>query len=255
MSGGEAGPFDALQQRAIDAWQAGDMVGARKSFTLALKMAQDQGDKAGAAICWHRLGSVALREGELAAAAAKFEKALLLHRELEDGAGYAGALHQLGTICLHRRDYEEARKLSRAAMNVQHQVGDTKGVARSLYQIAASFMEEDNVTEAAEGFRHAIKVMRGVEDHAGISLALQNLSVMAERTGDPRASFRFIAASAVLQAGTQQPEAAAALAQARDQAVKAGLDPAGFEAALEAAAENFTRDDGEALIAEVFGKS
>ena len=117
MTGGKAGPFDALQQQAIDAWQGGDMAGARKAFTLALKLAQDQGDKAGEAICWHRLGSVAMREGELAAAAAKFEKALLLHRELEDGAGYAGALHQLGTICLHRRDYEEARKLSRAAMN------------------------------------------------------------------------------------------------------------------------------------------
>ena len=172
MTGGDDGPFDALQQQAIDAWQAGDMAGARKTFTLALKLAQDQGDKASEAICWHRLGSVALRQGELAGAAGKFEKALLLHRVLEDGAGYAGALHQLGTICLHRRDYEEARKLSRAAMNVQHQVGDTKGVARSLYQIAASFMEEDNVEEAAEGFRHAIKVMRGVEDHAGISLAL-----------------------------------------------------------------------------------
>ena len=44
MTGGKAGPFDALQQQAIDAWQGGDMAGARKAFTLALKLAQDQGD-------------------------------------------------------------------------------------------------------------------------------------------------------------------------------------------------------------------
>lgn len=255
MVGGEEGTKDPddPQQRAIDAWQAGDMAAARAAFELALQQAHARGDQAGEAMCLHRLGSVALRDGDLAGAFEHFEAARKLYRELEDGPGYAAALHQLGTICLHRRDHDEARRLSRAAMNVQHQVGDTKGVARSLYQIAASFMEESNFPEAAEGFRHAIKVMRGVEDFTGVALALHNLGVMAERAGDLKASFRFIAASAAVRAGTRQPEAETALAQAREQAAKAGLDPAGFDAALEAAAEDFLDDDGESLISEAFG--
>ena len=141
-------------------------------------------------------------------------------------------------------------------MNVQHQVGDTKGVARSLYQIAASFMEEDNVAEAAEGFRHAIKVMRGVEDHAGISLALQNLSVMAERTGNPQASFQFIAAAAARcrpeRSSWKPPQPWPRPATRRSKRVST---PKASRRRWKRPAEGFAGDDGETLIAEAFGQS
>jgi len=253
MTGGNdgTGRFDALQQRAVDAWQADDLEAARLGFLQALSLAQELDDTAGQALCWHRLGAVALRKGDFGSAVEPFESALALYRELQDGPGYAATLHQLGTICLQRRDYEEARRLSRAALDVQHQIGDAKGEARSLYQIAASFMEEDNVAEAAEGFSYAIKVMREVEDLTGLALTLQNLSVMAERIGKAEASFRFLAIAAALQAGTGQPEAGAA--QVREQATKAGIELDGLDAVLESAAEAFARDEGAALIAEAFG--
>ena len=255
MTGGDdgAGRFDALQQRAVDAWQADDLEAARLGFLQALSLAQELDDIAGQALCWHRLGAVALRKGDFGAAVEPFESALALYRELQDGPGYAATLHQLGTISLQRRDYEEARRLSRAALDVQHQVGDAKGEARSLYQIAASFMEEDNVAEAAEGFSHAIKVMREVEDLTGLALTLQNLSVMADRSGKTEASFRFLATAAALQAGDGQPEAAVDRARIRDQAEKAGVEVDGLDEVLEAAAKAFARDEGAKLIAEAFG--
>ncbi len=257
MTGGDdgAGRFDALQQRAVDAWQAEDLEGARLGFLQALSLAQELEDVAGQALCWHRLGAVALRKGDFGAAVEPFESALALYRELQDGPGYAATLHQLGTICLQRRDYEEARRLSRAAMDIQHQIGDAKGEARSLYQIAASFMEEDNLAEAVEGFRHAIKVMTEVEDLAGLALTLQNLGVMAERNGKAEAGFRFLAAAAGLQAKAGQPEAEAARILAAEQAAKAEIAVDGLDQVLESAAEAFARDEGAALIAEAFGRS
>ncbi|MDJ0983658.1 MAG: tetratricopeptide repeat protein [Kiloniellales bacterium] len=255
MTGGDdgAGRFDALQQRAVDAWQADDLEAARLGFLQALSLAQELKDIAGQALCWHRLGAVALRKGDFGAAVEPFENALALYRELQDGPGYAATLHQLGTISLQRRDYEEARRLSRAALDVQHQVGDAKGEARSLYQIAASFMEEDNVAEAAEGFSHAIKVMNEVDDVTGLSLTLQNLSVMAERNGKAEASFRFLAAAAALQAESGQAGAEFDIAQLREQATKAGIEVDGLDTVLKSAADAFARDDGAALIAEAFG--
>ena len=254
MTGGkEDGRFDALQQRAVDAWQADDLEAARLGFLQALSLAQELDDTAGQALCWHRLGAVALRKGDFGAAVEPFETALALYRQLQDAPGFSATLHQLGTICLQRRDYEEARRLSRAAMDVQHQTGDAKGEARSLYQIAASFMEEDNVAEAAQGFRHAIKVMNEVEDLAGLALTLQNLSVMAERNGKAEASFRFLAAAAALQARAQQPEAEATRAQVGEQAAKAGIQVDSLDRVLERAAKAFAGDEGAALIIETFG--
>ncbi|MDJ0946307.1 MAG: tetratricopeptide repeat protein [Kiloniellales bacterium] len=255
MTGGDdgTGRFGALQQRAVDAWQADDLEAARLGFLQALSLAQEREDVPGQALCWHRLGAVALRKGDFGAAVEPFETALALYRTLKDAPGYSATLHQLGTISLQRRDYEEARRLSRAALDVQHQIGDAKGEARSLYQIAASFMEEDNLAEAAEGFGHAIKVMRQVEDLTGLALTLQNLSVMAERNGKAEIGFRFLAAAAALQARGDQPEAEATRAQLAEQTAKAGMDVDGLDEIIAAAALAFECDDGAGLIAEAFG--
>lgn len=241
----------ALQDEATETWEAGDPEAARELWFQSLALCQDAEDGAGEALCWHRLGAIALRLGETERAERDFQAALMLYRDLHDRTGYAGTLHQLGAVCLGRGAFEEARRLSRAAMKLQDEIGDTAGVARALYQIAVSHMEEDDIAAAAGAFGEAIKVMKHVGDFAGMAVALQNLAVMAEQAGNPDESFRFMAASAAVQAGSHQPTAEEAMAQAREQGEKAGIDPDEFDASLERAAGDFLSDDGAAMIAAV----
>jgi hypothetical protein len=114
-------------------------------------------------------------------------------------------------------------------------------------------MEEEALGDAAIRFGEAIKVMKQAGDFAGMAVALQNLAVMAERVGNPDESFRFMAASAAVQAGSRQPTAEDAMEQAREQGEKAGIDPELFETALEEAASDFLSDDGAGMIAAAFG--
>lgn len=248
-----AAQIAALQDEAMEAWQSGELEEARELFFRVLALCQDADDAEVEALCWHRLGSIALRLDELDRAYSDFQAALMLYRDLQDRAGYAGTLYQLGAVCLNRGEFEDARRLSRSAMKLQDEIGDTAGVARALYQIAVSHMEQDAFAEAAGGFGEAIKVMKHVSDFAGIAVALQNLAVMAERAGNPDESFRFMAASAAVQAGSKQPTAEEAMERARDQGEKAGIDPEDFDSALEAAASDFLSDDGAGMIAAAFG--
>lgn len=249
-----AAQIAALQADAMEAWQAGDLEAARESFFQVLTLCQDADDAEAEALCWHRLGSIALRLDEFDRADSDFRAAMMLYRDLRDQAGYAAALHQLGAVRLNRGEFAEARRLSRAAIAVQDEIGDAGGVARARYQIAVSLMEEDDFAEAAEAFGEAIRAMKRVGDFVGIGVALQNLAVMAERAGQPDESFRFMAASAAVQAGSRQPTADDAMDQAREQGEKAGIDPDYFEAELEDAASDFLSDEGTRMIAAAFGR-
>ena len=239
-------------QRAVLAFQGGDLAGAATHFQAAVEIFQSLGDRAGEAQCWHRLGSTAMAGGDLDTAARDFEMALGIREEIRDGAGYANSRHQLGMITMQRGEFAAARVHSQAALQVQGEVGDTAGVGASLNQIAASYMEEGNVDEAVTGFRHAIKVLKSVQDLPGVSMAFYHMALMAERAGRIEPAFKLMSVCASLQAAAEHADAQESLDHVHRLAGQTNIAPDEVDRALTGAVNDFVADDGAGLIDAAF---
>jgi tetratricopeptide (TPR) repeat protein len=175
---------DRVPKQAAVAWHGlatidlrqSDYPGAREKLEKSLKIKQEIGDRAGEAATWNNLAMIELSQGDYAGAREKVEKTLKINQEVGNRAGEAGAWHQLGSIDLDQGDYLGAHEKCEKALKINQEIGNRAGEAGAWHQLALLKAHQGDYAGAREGFERSLKIMQEIGDRAGVAATLHNLA-------------------------------------------------------------------------------
>ena len=184
QAGDRAGQAIAFGELGTLAWLTGDLPAAAASLAGALGLYRDTGDLPGQAYVLNQLGFVQVRTGDYPAAATSHQQALALARCSGDRLAEADALNHLGRVWQRTGDYPAAAATQQQALAVFREIGNRLGQATALNDLGIVQEETGNYPAAAASQREALKMFRDLGIRLGQAVALNHLGVVQQLTGD-----------------------------------------------------------------------
>jgi tetratricopeptide (TPR) repeat protein len=157
----------AASLRAADHWSQAEAL-----HKVALRVADDVGDRLGEANALNELGIIQYLTDRYAEAAATQEKALELYRALGNRLGEANALNELGIIQYLTDRYAEAAATQEKALELYRALGNRLGEANALNELGIIQRLTDRYAEAAATQEKALELYRALGNQFGEANAL-----------------------------------------------------------------------------------
>jgi len=225
----------------------GDTAQATARGQECLALARASGDRLGEAIALTQLGEAAL-DLDVGAARAAVEESLAIFKEVGDTVREGLALRQLGGIARRAGDHSAAVAYLSEALVIWRALDHPWGIPAALRDLAGEALDAGDLDTARIRFRESLVRWRDLGERLHMSECLSGLSQVALAAGDaPRAAFLLGAEEALDRSmGYVAPRATHERLVA---AIRTALEPAAFDAALEAGAGLSL----EALIADIAG--
>jgi hypothetical protein len=143
---------------------------AERCFIESIALARGLGDKSRLALCFTKLGEIALERGGESAfteATTLIEDGLALHRELGDKAAIAFTLTDLGYAALLSADLASARSVFEEGLNVSRTLKSKGHIGLNLYGLAvtlgAAALASNSREIAARDARRAVQLYAASE--------------------------------------------------------------------------------------------
>jgi len=223
----------ALYAAGVLAFREGDESRSRALNEEALLIAEQSGDRAGAARAHIGLARVAFRSEDHEALRAHAEESLAIARELGDKRAIGGPLHMLAESARVQGHLQRARHLYDECLAIDRQLADERSVALELHNLAYVDRGEGDLGGAEARFRESLTLAHHLQDAGLIMYCALGLGVVAGEQGDAqRAATLLGAVSAMLEASgevldpAESGEYERAVATARER-----LSPSEFESA------------------------
>ncbi|MFI5200834.1 MAG: tetratricopeptide repeat protein, partial [Candidatus Kapaibacterium sp.] len=161
---------------------------ASTEFDLAIRLAQEAGDRKIEQLAMNDRGCIALDTGQYAQAKDYLSKAIQIARESGDRASEALSHYSLGGVHSQLGDYSEALRVSERGLALAEETGDKYSSYLLLNQIGIIHTDLADYSRALEFYSRCLAYAEetGNKDH--IASALGNIGMVQGRYGDhPRA--------------------------------------------------------------------
>jgi tetratricopeptide (TPR) repeat protein len=157
---------------------------AERRYQDALAIAEETGNRAGAAATYGQLGNLAHRRGDYDTAEQCFRDSLAIKEEIGNRAGIAIAYHQLGMLAHYRGDYDTAEQHYRAALAILVETGDRAIIASTYGQLGNLALNRGDYDTAEQHYRAALAIEEEIGDRANTSITYHHLGILASQRGD-----------------------------------------------------------------------
>jgi len=235
------GLAQALHGTGLMAEKLGDYDTCRSLLEQSIDLARQQGDRRTLASVLDSLGRQEFIEGRYAAARPRLEESHALLRYSNDRVGLARVLSHLGFLDYLEGDLAAARSIFDQGMAVARAAHDEHRVAEFFDNLGRTSDADGDVEEAARMFEEAVAIWRRLGQGHWLAMALNDLGKvqvrrgrldsarvylleelsLAHRIGNRRRMGYVVSAIATLAAAEGQPERAAVLQAAVDDAFTA----------------------------------
>ena len=148
---------------------------AHARFSIAQKIAEQIGYKAGIANAMRGVGSVHYLRGDYALAMEFYQKVLVLSETLGDKTGVGRILTNIGQVHYQRGNIAEALEYYQKSLSLIEPLGDKELISRTLNAIGAVYFIQDNYAHALEYLLKSLALSEAVGDKAGASGTLNNI--------------------------------------------------------------------------------
>ncbi|HEV7605379.1 MAG TPA: tetratricopeptide repeat protein [Candidatus Limnocylindrales bacterium] len=146
------------------------------------------GDDAGLGKVWHLAGTVAAQRGDLVLARRRYQESLAIRERLGDGAGMGSLYSNLAIVAEYGGDLPETRRMGMRALEIRTEIGDRWGIGVSQSNLGAIAVAEGNLEEARSRIEEALRLLREVGDTWMVANAQNNLGNATRDLGDLEAA-------------------------------------------------------------------
>jgi len=208
--GDDAGVGDVLQVTGTVNAQRGDIETARRCYRESLEIRERLGDTAGVAALTNNLGIVAMRLGEPGEARRLGQRALDLYRQLGDQRRICSCEINLGWMDGMQGDHASALGHCDEAIRLAREVGDRLNIAIAENNRGDGLRDLGRLAEAAAAYATAARTYRDLNDRAPMMALLEDVAVLASRSGRHGAAFLLLGAADALREVLGSPRSAQA---------------------------------------------
>jgi non-specific serine/threonine protein kinase len=236
----------ALFTAGMLAFYQRDYAAGRALHEEGLVLQRRLGNRAGIASALFGLGQAAFDGGDLPRARALHEEALQIRQELGDPWQIAFSAGNLGLVVQAQGDTVLARQLIEQSVAIRRQLGDQRGTAGGLFMLARLIQGNGDLRRARVLYRESLEIATGIDDRWLLGHLLAGLACLAVAEGRWSLAVRLQGATTAASEASEsalfpgmregvdkelerarsvlgQVEAAAALAQGRDENLQALL--------------------------------
>ena len=161
----------------------GNRIQALDLYKESLKIYQNLGDYAGAALAFNGIGNAYQVMNNLEEALINYKYALVANRQVDNPTTEASILNNLGQLSAQREDYEEAIDYFEKSGELYARNGDD-GQVSTLINMAGVFIELKNYDQARQNLQQALSIVQITGDRIGEAFIYQNLGSLAFREED-----------------------------------------------------------------------
>ena len=179
------------------------------------------------------LGMVAMQRGEYELAAPILDESIRLFRSVGYEQKLAVMLGNRGNLSYRQEKYDEAATIQEEALSRKRRIGDRLAVAHSLGDLGLTEIERGDIERAAELLTEALDIFYDAGQMDGVVQAIEALARIAQHRNELERATRLYGGAATLRAeiGVTHHPADLPRHEASLEALRAAMDPSGFEAA------------------------
>ena len=171
-------------------YSQGEYEEASRHYQLALKFAEELGDRKGVATLLHQIGNLHFLRGEYDTALQQYQQSLTIEEKLGDRAGVAASLHQVGTIHQLRGEYDEALRQYQQSLAIEEKLGNRAGVATSLHQIGTIHQLRGECDEALWQYQQSLAIWEELGSRGGLAASSHQIGMIHQLGGEYDAALR-----------------------------------------------------------------
>lgn len=157
---------------------------ASRVYEIALRVAGQVDDKAGAALVLIGVGNVHYLQGDYKQAVDAYRQSLKLAEETGSKADMGRAWGSLGSATFAQGDYTQSLELHQKSLKLREEAGDKVGISTALGNIAGVYYSQGNYEQALEYQLRGLKLAEEMGDKTGIAVALNNIGAVYLIQGD-----------------------------------------------------------------------
>jgi predicted ATPase/class 3 adenylate cyclase len=222
----------------------GDAAQARVHAEDALAIFRELKEPVGEGIGLHHLGEICVHLNDITSARAYLEQGLAIakackHQELESDCE-----RSLGDLALRAGELAAARNRFLRSEAICRGAQDKRGMALAAWRLAKADAAQGDLDKASDGLAQALRAFQSFAMNGETVDCLEDYGELLVQRLDPEAAVRIYGAvDAIRQSlALRRPPLGSAVWTARVAAVRAGMDPATYDAAW-AAGRNATLDE------------
>ena len=212
-AGDPAGRGRVAHLRGTLAAQTGDYPRAKREYVLSIALREQLDDRAAMAALASNLAIVAEYEGDLATAQDLNKQALDLRQQVGDPWAIGVSQNNLGMVALLRNDYAEARDRFEETLRLGSEVGDAWMAAIAHNNLGNAGVELGDIERARQHYAEAVAAQEVLGDRWAQAILLDDIAVMAARSGDGPSAFRLLGAAESLHASVGAPRSPTVVAE------------------------------------------
>lgn len=153
-------------------------------YRLMQLVAENLGEKEGAAVASHIVGFLHYSQGDLTAALENYDKAAKLYEATGDKSRSAELLADIGQIYFVRSQHPLAGEYFKKSLALSEEVGEKKKIALALNSIGALYSALGDYAPALEYYRKSIAICEEIKDQRLISTPLMNVGSIYRIVGN-----------------------------------------------------------------------
>ena len=197
--GEDAGVGRVLHLAGTVAAQRGDYDVARARYEEGLAIRERLGDRAGMASLYSNLAIVAEYSGDVAESRRMGLRALAIRTELGDRWAIGASQSNLGVIAIKEGELAEARSRIEEGLRLLREVGDTWHIANAQGNLGNATRALGDFEAARANYAASLRTFRTYDDRWALAILLEDVGLLAVRTGDHARAIALVEAAAVLR--------------------------------------------------------
>ncbi|MCP5047665.1 MAG: tetratricopeptide repeat protein [bacterium] len=156
---------------------------AHKTLDQARRLAQQTGDKAGAAEVLVNRGIIYREDGSYESALDTLDRALKAYEALNHREGIANVTHLIGGIHAQRDNYQEAIPRFLMAARIFEELGDKRKIGRVYLSIGVIYSQFGMIETSLDYLQKSLDISRANGSKQNQSMALHNIAYILQKQG------------------------------------------------------------------------
>ncbi|HEY6806757.1 MAG TPA: tetratricopeptide repeat protein [Pyrinomonadaceae bacterium] len=153
-------------------------------FSIARKIAEQIGDRAGVAATQINVGNIYSLQSNYAEALEQFQQSLAISEAIGNKAGIAAGVRGLGVVYFYRGNYAQALQQFQQSLTISEETGDREAIARSLSNVGSAHLFKGDYPQALEYFQKSLALSESLGDKDGMRGTLGNIGSVYNRQGN-----------------------------------------------------------------------
>jgi CHAT domain-containing protein/Tfp pilus assembly protein PilF len=169
------------------------------AFETAKHVAEQLGDKSGAAAAWNGLGRVRILQGSLNESLDSYQKALALCEQTGEKDCSAVALAGVGSAYLGKGDTARAMENHRKALAISEETGNRANAALALHGLGGDYQAQGNYSLSLDYFGKSLSLSQSIGDKSRMAAALNGFGRTHTLLGDTDLALDYLQRSLALR--------------------------------------------------------